>query len=168
MITPEIINECYTSSLRECFDLFPAEKWKHSPAGVDMTDHKGKYGMATAKGVVLINKAFLGTNSTIKLRNTMRHELAHLAVGLKQSHNKVFRCFEALFDALVPVPPNEIEAITNNISYKWQVIAHLVDGTQRDLGGAHMKTKLYAEYPYNGRSMSIGQIKVEQFEFVAN
>lgn len=168
MITPEIINECYTSSLRECFDLFPAEKWKHSPAGVDMTDHKGKYGMATAKGVVLINKAFLGTNSTIKLRNTMRHELAHLAVGLKQSHNKVFRRFEALFDALVPVPPNEIEAITNNISYKWQVIAHLVDGTQRDLGGAHMKTKLYAEYPYNGRSMSIGQIKVEQFEFVAN
>lgn len=166
MITLELIKKEYDLAIVDCSKLIPLSRWKIQPASLELTNHKGKYGMASASGVVFVNEAFIGTDSIVKLKNTLRHELAHLAVGLHHHHNKNFKRCESFFGALARVSESEIEAIEKNISFKWRVIAHMACGKVQDLGGVHRKTKIYSEYPENGKRFKINQALVSRFEFM--
>jgi len=167
MITLDTIHSEYQSALAECFDTFPKKRWPPPPEGLELTHHKTKYGIARSNGYIYISEAFVGTESINKLRNTIRHELAHLAAGLRHGHNSRFRKFEAMFNARRPVSRSELEAVHNNISYKWQLFAHLIDGRVIDIGKAHRKTKRFSQYPLNGRRMIVEDTLVKYFEFVA-
>ena len=165
MITIDKIENEYQTALQQCSALVPLTSWAHPPQSVGLTDHKTKYGMATHDGRVLISKAFLGTNAITKLRNTLRHELAHLAVGLRHGHNRVFKRCAILFNALQPVSKAELDAVHNNTTYKWKLIAHFFDGSSKDLGGVHRRSKRFSEYPRNGRQMLVEGELVAKFEF---
>jgi predicted SprT family Zn-dependent metalloprotease len=168
MITKEYIQEVYDGVLAEVTQILPLNQWKHQPMGLGFTDKKTKYGLATSDGLVLINMALIGTTATTKLDFVLRHEFAHLAVGLSKRHNRIFQRLEERFG----VDPyrdltEEVEQIRSRIYYKYTVLAHLENGEILDLGGVHRKTKRYTEYPKNARyHMSIAGIRVNRFELM--
>jgi len=77
--------------------------------------------LATTKGEVLINKAFIGTTSYNQLKTTLRHDIARLAVGIDHHHDNIFKVCLTVFDGYISIPEHEIKAIASYISFKWQV-----------------------------------------------
>ncbi|WP_286241232.1 hypothetical protein [Neptuniibacter halophilus] len=132
--------------MAECALEIPVSKWAHRFHDLQVVHMKAKYGEATATGIVRISSLFVGTSAWKKLEQTLRHEFAHLAVGTDQHHNSRFKQCQSRFRGDKPVPQSEIEEIASNNRYKWQVIAHLEDGTTFDVGGVHRKTKRYSAY----------------------
>ena len=167
LITFELIKNEFEQALKECGDRIPVDKWVHRPIGVELTAHKTKYGMATPEGMTLVSEFFIGTRAINKLCQTIRHELAHLAVGLKQQHNYKFKRCASFFGAMDSVDDSEVSQILDNIGFKWSLVAHMLDGSTKVLGGVHRKTKRYTEYPDNGLRLSIAGIDVVRFDFQA-
>lgn len=166
-ITEQFVKAEYDRVLADVCKVIPLHQWKHQPTGLDYTTHKSKYGAATPAGQVLINRAFVGTTAVNKLGFTLRHEFAHLAIGLQEHHNRRFRRVEACFGADVTRDLSAEEAqVIGAIDYKYTLIAHLVDGREVDLGGANRRTARYAAYPSNGRlNRSFRGVRVERFEY---
>lgn len=168
-ISAQCIEDEYQLAIHACAHHFPVEKWSVKPVQLKLTNCKTKYGIASIDGTVYINSAFIGTSAINKLRNTLRHELAHLAVGISHQHDAVFRKCERLFGADVKVSPEEIAEFEKNIPHKWLLLAHLVNGKSTVLGGAHRKHKKYAKYrPNIFRALTIDGIKVDRFEYLSN
>ncbi|MFL0810624.1 MAG: hypothetical protein K6L76_09435 [Agarilytica sp.] len=165
----DCIQREYQQALEDCDRVFPIKRWSHAPQQVKLTRHKTKYGMAMLSGDIYVSHAFIGTNAINKLRATIRHELAHLAVGLRHQHDKSFRQFEAAFGAKKKVRKEEMQEVHDNIPFKWQVIAHLDNGVVKDIGGAHRRSKRFKSYaPNKFNFMTVDGVKVERFEFVEN
>lgn len=167
-ITESIIAREFDNALSECNKVVTRLgcHWTQSPLKVELTT-KYVYGLAK-DGVVYISKAFIGTTAYTALRITLRHELAHFAVGVENGHNKLFkRCLSA-FNGDRDMPESEIKQIQNNVSYKWQVYAHLSNGERRHVSRVHRKTQRYSKYP--GSKGKVDQTLdghvVERYEFV--
>lgn len=168
IITKEHIEKEYLLAVAECTDIIPIDKWATYPSGVTLTKHKSKYGMACPAGYVYINQSFLNTTATNKLRATLRHELAHLAAGLKHHHNRLFQRFNHAFGGDKEVPQAEMDEIKNNIDYKWQLFAYLKNGEKVFIGNVHRKTKRYTDYDNSRRKMNYKGLPIERFEFKEN
>jgi hypothetical protein len=165
--TEQFVKSEYDRVLADVCRVIPLHRWKHQPTGLDFTTHKSKYGMATPAGQVLINRAFVGTTAVNKLDFTLRHEFAHLAIGLVEHHNRRFRRIEACFGADVTRDLTaEQSQVMGAIGNKYTLIAHLVDGREIDLGGANRRTARYINYPNEGRlNRSFRGVKIERFEY---
>ncbi|NRB79191.1 MAG: hypothetical protein HRU38_11050 [Saccharospirillaceae bacterium] len=165
-ITFEIIQSQYEQELAHCMRAYHVDSWQTKPQKVGFTNHKTKYGLAMTNADVLINKAFIGTKAYNQLKKTIRHELAHFAVGLKHCHDNVFKMCLMVFDGDISVPQHEIDEIESNISFKWQVYANLEDGNRVYIGGVHKKTKTYTDYNQSERkNRSYKGVKVNTFDF---
>ncbi len=168
MITLETIEDEYQKALDECGGVIPFDKWSIRAKAIKLTRHKTKYGIATSRGEVFVSQAFINTTAINKLRNTLRHELAHLAVGLAHGHNRIFKQCARDFGAMNAVDPAEIQAMDKAIGYKWQLLAHLVNGHTVDMGRVHRRHKKYAAYiPRRRVFMTIKDVVVQRFEYVA-
>lgn len=168
-ITKAMIANEFNQVLDACFGILDESKWRIKPQGLGYTEHKTKYGMATPSGMVLIGTHFVGTTAVNKLKNTIIHELAHLAVGLENNHNRRFKLMEKRFGGSGGVDESDYLEIAGNIKYKYNVIAHLANGVAFDVGGMHRKTKKYSQYmPTDRNFMSIDSVRVERFEYQLN
>lgn len=171
MIDRQLVQELYQIILNEVSSIRPLNTWAVQPTGVEFTKHKAKFGLATPEGKVLISEYFLGTDAIDKLKNTFRHEFAHHCCGLKNNHNKIFRRVEYLFGVTAEgEAKSEKQKITDTISHKYTVNAHLVNGAIVCCGGVHRKTKTYSEYdkkktPMHDRASGV---LIERFEFIVN
>ncbi len=164
----DVICDEYTIALDHCRDELPECEWAIRPSGLELTRHKTKFGMASSRGVVYINSGFIGTPAITKLRNTLRHELAHLAVGLAEGHNAIFKHCACMFGVSKDVPKSEIQAFEQSVGYKWQLIAHLVDGRTVEMGRVHRRHKKYTAYTHKRwRYMVIKDTAVQRFEYLA-
>lgn len=143
ILTQSNIQTEFTSLVAECFKLIPKEKWKHQVNEViGFTTHKTKYGWAFTDGRVEVNVKFLGTSAINALRHTIRHELAHLAVGLGEHHNNRFKRVADYFGCELE-RPEDARLVENSISFKYSVFAHVKGGQRLFVGQCHRKTKLY-------------------------
>lgn len=168
MMTFEMIEDEYRQALEHCCRVKPLQQWSVQPTRIALTRHKTKYGIATSRGEVFVSQAFISTGAINKLRSTLRHELAHLAVGLVHGHNSVFKQCASAFGANDKVEPAEIQALDKAIGYKWLLRAHLVDGQTVDMGRVHRRHKKYAFYtPRRRVFMTIKDVVVQRFEYVA-
>jgi len=169
MITKEYIENLYAEVLRELSEKHPVELWKVEPSGLKFTDEKTKFGMARFDGVIFINTAFIGTEAKAKLNNTMRHEFAHLAAGLNNNHNKVFKRFARFFGCNPDIDlSEEIRQVIGKIDYKYMLVAHTSDGGRHEIGGAHRKSKKYANFGKALRerySYEVNGLKVVRFVY---
>ena len=118
MITEDYVRERYHAILSDLTaNILPISQWAKKPKNIGFTTHKTKYGLATFKGEVLINRNFIGTTAKRKLDHTIRHELAHFAVGFKHHHNKVFKRCEVMFgnDPDLDLSDEQINSIEKTI-----------------------------------------------------
>ena len=168
MIDSEHINNAYQSSLKHVSDLVPVSQWVVKPVNWLLTDHKTKYGMADVHGQVHINQAFIGSEATDLLNSTIRHELAHLCVGLEQGHNRRFKTAERLFQAdFKAVPAAQIKQFHERIGHTWALYACFTDRPKVLLKKVHRKHRKYTEYrPGMFRYLMYKGQKISGFEYV--
>lgn len=166
MITNQIIQSTYDECLAIAIIKFPIKSWKEQPIGVGLTTHKVKYGLATAKGEVLLNPSFIGTPAFNKLKETIFHELAHFIVGRSKNHTAPFKRALSYISNDKHVPEAEYQMVKDNNGYKYRLLGFTEKHTY-NLGGAFKRTKKYFDYdPLSKITMSIKGDKFLRFEYV--
>lgn len=167
LITPQFVIDLFSELLNQAMDL--PGSWSVTPKTVTITARKGTFGEAASDGTVMINPGFIGTTAHNKLRQTILHELAHLKVGLKQSHNKYWQHTARMLGMSFDSFEDEEQMVMAKIAYKYTVIAHLVNGQSQNLGQVHRKTARWANYP-NGKTRDRTKegVEVLRYEFIEN
>ena len=161
------IQQQYQAILAELQAVEPIKNWRVQPQALHATKHKTKYGMADRDGVVYINQAFVGTSANKLLNATIRHELAHLCVGLQQGHNSTFKAkalqFKANFGKHLKLESSQIH---DSIGYKYQLYATLADGDEIPFRRVHRKHAKYSSYRAGRfRYLTIKGMKVMSFRY---
>ena len=159
------IEKKYNEILVELNALQPISHWKIRPQKLKATKHKTKYGMADNNGVVFINQAFVNSSAVELLAATIRHELAHLCVGLQHGHNQVFKAkakqFQSHFGKHLKPQTDEIH---QNIGHKYLLYATFEDHQEIYLRRVHRKHRKYTHYkPSLFKFLTIKGRKVVQF-----
>jgi len=174
MIDWDFIQAKYREILTELKLLNGDSHWHIAAKKITITSHKTKYGMADINGTVHINQAFIGSTAYQLLEATIRHELAHLAVGIQHGHDKFFRAKAQLFKAqfgrhLKP----DIQQIHTAIGYKYQLYATVLDGDNKNpieilFRRVHRKHSKYLNYkPSRFHYLTIQGKKVLRFRYQA-
>lgn len=164
------IESNYLSLLDELSQLVPLKNWHIRPAGIGLTKHKTKYGIAYSDGRIEVSCHFIGTTARAKLAQTLRHEFAHLAVGVHHGHNGVFRRCERLFGARPTAQTKDEEPqLHQAIGYKYRLLATLEDGREIDVGGYHRRSRNYLDYPCKKRGYCyrVKGLKVTAFRYLS-
>ncbi|MCB1583284.1 MAG: hypothetical protein R3E90_11820 [Marinicella sp.] len=145
----------------------PLYKWSISPKGILKTTHKTKYGMADRQGNVHINQAFINTTSYELLEATIRHEFAHLCVGLQHGHDAVFKAKAQQFEAhFRSINKSQHQQISNNIGHKYELYASFKDGEELLLKKVQRKHKKYTQYkPTVFHYLTINGKKIVAFNY---
>ena len=167
LIDWKYIEQQYQAILAELLTVEPIKKWSVYPQSLQVTKHKTKYGMADKDGVVYINQAFVGTAAHNLLNATIRHELAHLCVGLQQGHNLIFKAQAQQFKAQFgkQLKP-EYEAVHDSIGFKYLLYATLANGDEILFRRVHRKHVKYSQYKVGRfRYLTIKGIKVTAFRY---
>ncbi|MEZ9709395.1 hypothetical protein AB4254_12005 [Vibrio breoganii] len=171
-ITIESANHIYTERLKAISTKYPNLKFKVDPKStLETHTRKMALGLAQPSGDITMHAKLIGTEYHELLKRTISHELAHLAVGLEQNHNRKFKLALDAFthDIDHSLADKQLDEFTGHLSYKWSVYANLEDGTRHFVGGVHRKTKKYADYPKDGKlNMSLDGTKVTSFDFEEN
>ncbi|MFC3193824.1 hypothetical protein ACFODZ_06190 [Marinicella sediminis] len=169
MIDWNYIQQRHAACLTETTQLIALPQWVVQPQEVIPTRHKTKYGMADVHGRVHINQAFVGSSAEQLLEATIRHELAHLCVGLEQGHNARFRHMAQLFKAgFHQVSRREKIELHQLIGYKYALYACLVNQQRVCLKKVHRKHRKYTHYkPTLFRYLSFQGVKISHFEYSA-
>ena len=168
MIDHDHINETYWCCLKQVSALVPVTQWVVQPDSWLLTDHKTKYGMADVHGRVHINQAFIGSVAIDLLDSTIRHELAHLCVGLEQGHNRRFKAVERLFEAnFRQVPAVQIKHLHERIGHTWALYACFADRPKVLLKKVHRKHRKYTHYrPGMFRYLMYKGQKISSFQYI--
>ncbi len=161
------IQQEYQLILDELILSDPLKNWQVPPQALQATNHKTKYGMADRDGVVYINQAFIGTASTELLNVTIRHEFAHLCVGLQHGHDVIFKAkareFKADFGKHLKL---ESEQVHESIGYKYLLFAKLENGDEILFRKVHRKNAKYLRYKAGRfRYLTIKGVKVMSFRY---
>ncbi len=161
------IEEKYQEILKELVDYQPVDSWQIKPLRLQATQHKTKYGMADINGVVYINSAFVNSSAETLLDATIRHELAHLCVGLEVGHGPVFKQkakeFNSFFGRHLK---SESAEINRNIGFKYNLYATLSDGQEVLLRKVHRKHRKYTQYkPSMIKYLTLKGQKIKQFTY---
>ncbi|HAR55556.1 MAG TPA: hypothetical protein DCR58_02085 [Idiomarina baltica] len=156
-------NECIAHAKR----CYPCATWRVIPRSIVVsTSIKSKYATVNADGEVRVNRAFIGTQSIDKLKETVLHEIAHCIVGLENGHNRYFREVFSALASHINVRDDEVEDIKSNNGYPLRLVAYTKDEAL-DLGGAFRRAKKYMEYaPTDSRFLSVRGVKVERFAYL--
>ncbi len=164
------ISHTYADILSELMQLTPVAQWRIKPQKLQLTTHKTKYGMADIQGVVYINQAFIGSTAYQLLAATIRHELAHLCIGLEHGHDRFFKIkakeFKADFGRHLQA---EIDQVHAAIGYKYLLYATMEDQQELLFRRVHRKHAKYLNYkPSRFRYLTIKGNKVMAFRYQEN
>jgi hypothetical protein len=169
LINETTIEDDYRRIRQELFTLISPDCWDITPHKWCLTTAKTKYGLADSKGVIHINHRFIGTPYQSLMEAVLRHEFAHLCVGLAQGHNKHFKhcehLFKAKFDGHVIL---QAQAFGQLINYKYQLVAVLANGQIIKLKKTHRKHRKYTGYQYKFyRALYYHQQAIKKFKYIS-
>ncbi|TDR22434.1 hypothetical protein [Marinicella litoralis] len=153
--------------------LCPLDQWSIQPLKLSATQHKTKYGMADVNGVIYINQAFVGTSAVALLDATIRHELAHLCVGLQHGHDSCFKAiakkFGANFGRHLKQETAQVHVVIGHKYLLFATIENKALNTTTEIlfRRVHRKHAKYLDYkPGRFRYLTIKGQKVLNFRYV--
>lgn len=166
-ITIEYIFQRIHTLHQEVMQIIPEHKWDVPLTNVGMTNRKRAAGLASNKGDILINHIFVGTNLFDKLDDTIRHELAHLAAGVKHKHNHVWKRIAHAFGCDIHKTEHSEanEILTSKIQHKYWLIAITDTGERITIKSADRKAKRYTHHNPNVSRLTVDGKKIASFEY---
>lgn len=163
------INHLFHHILSTLYHIQPADQWSVTPKNWCLTTAKTKYGMVDHQGIIHINQNFLATGFWDLLEAVLRHEFAHLCVGLSQGHNRRFKQCEKLFKGYFNADARrQATAYGSRIHYNYRLMAELVDGQCLEIKKTHRKHHKYTNYPHQNRvTYFYQQQRIKRFYYVS-
>jgi hypothetical protein len=129
--------------------LYP--DWAHPFAGLQMNRARRSYGQAHRDGRIVISKVFLGTGALADLEDTVRHEIAHLIVGIDERHGprwrRVARRLGAVPRASGRSQAEDLGRRMDNAPYT--LVAVLESGEECEIKTVFRRSRRYLEYRLN-------------------
>ena len=159
-ITKEYIMELYYNILDELIDQYEYDEWDTVPAYLEIKKIQ-PLGTADSKGVITISSNFIGTKEFDELQDTIRHELAHLYIGLHEGHNRWWKATARKFGA----KPKSCQAVSLEMKkniYKYFLIAEMPDGELIPIRPGNNRMKKYTS---RTQTFSVRGVKVKQFHY---
>jgi hypothetical protein len=122
--------------------------WAHPFSGLDYSRARRHYGQARADGRLFISEVFLGTSALDDLEDTVRHELAHLIVGIRLGHGAQWQRVARALGARSRATGNaRCEELNRRMTdAPWTLVAVLDDGSEREVKTAFRRSRRYLDY----------------------
>ncbi|MEM7692269.1 MAG: SprT-like domain-containing protein [Pseudomonadota bacterium] len=169
-LSKEDIQQLATIEYERARELFPS--WQHPYSHIELTRSKRCFGQAHVDGRILLSQSFLGTTAVEDLRDTLRHEFAHLIVGIDQKHNAHWRCAAASLGATPKACGNaRSEELNQRMSNApFTLVAIMQSGEEKELRQVHRRSRRYQDYRYSpfGQRYHIDGEWVEHFRYDSN
>lgn len=162
MITEKHIRSRYNEITNECIDKLSIERWVIMPTCFTISDRK-VLGTANSFGEVSVSRAYIGSVDYDGLDDTLRHELAHLAAGIKAKHGIEWKRMAVLFGATPSSRGKSTQCVTDSL-YKYYLVAHMEDGNVLPIKPANRKLKKYTGYRWG---CSIRNVDIKRFQYVS-
>jgi hypothetical protein len=165
MISTVVLRE-----LDRALDLHP--RWAHPFAGLVFSRARRSYGRAHRDGRIAISTLFLGTSALDDLEDTVRHEFAHLIVGIDEQHGMAWR---RVAKALGAVPRatgcSRCEVLEGRMQQApFTLVAVMASGRELAVKPAFRRSKQYTQYrsSFFGRRYYIEGELVTRFVYSSN
>ena len=148
-LTELMIQTVVLRELDHAMALF--EAWAHTFAGLELSRRtRRSYGQAHSDGRLVLSAQFLGTSALADLEDTVRHELAHLIVGIGHRHGPVWK---AVAKKLGATPRATGRAGDPSLQARmadapYTLIAVLQNGRKREIKTVFRRSRRYQEYRY--------------------
>lgn len=91
IITREFIVATVDKEVERAQRIFLGRPWAHYFSRVEIKPLARAFGRASIYGVITINEHYVGTSDVDGLVDTIRHEIAHLHIGIRHGHGKPFK-----------------------------------------------------------------------------
>jgi hypothetical protein len=145
--------------------MFP--DWVHPFAGLELNRARRSFGQAHRNGRLVISRVFLGTRALEDLEDTVRHEIAHLIVGIDERHGRRWR---AVARRLGAQPRASGRSRAEDLGRRmddapYTLVAVLESGAVHDLKPAYRRSRSYLDYRagHGGREYRFRGERVSRF-----
>lgn len=135
--------------LRRAQSLFP--NWVHTFTALEFNNSRRAFGQAHQDGRVVLSSSFVGTRANEDLIDTVRHEFAHLIVGIRQKHNVRWRMAAASLGAQAKATGrSKAEDLHERMSdAPFTLIAVMLNGEERVMKRVFRRSGRYLDYRYD-------------------
>lgn len=146
-------------------------EWAHPFAGLEISRRmRRSFGQAHADGRLRISAQFLGTPALADLEDTVRHEFAHLVVGVREKHGPAWR---RVARDLGAIPRATGRSRCDHLQGRmadgpFTLVAVMQSGEERVLRRVFRRSPRYRNYRFDrgGQRYRIGNEWVERFRYI--
>lgn len=169
-ITEDSIRELLEQELSRARRLYPA--WAHPFSGFRLNRARRSYGHAHRDGSLVVSRQFLGTTAVDDLRDTIRHEFAHLIAGIDKRHGARWKQVAVALGAAPKASGrsqcDDLHARMNTAPFT--LVAVMSSGEERVLKPAFRRSKRYQDYELGkgGRRYRVGHDWILRFRYDPN
>lgn len=148
MLDETIIGVIVLREVDRALSLYP--QWVHPFSGLTFNRAHRCYGQAHRDGRIVISRVFVGTGALDDLEDTVRHELAHLIIGIDKRHGPEWRRVARRLGA---IPRARGRAVSSDLASRmddapYTLIAVLESGEERELKTVFRRSRRYLDYRY--------------------
>lgn len=168
-LTQAMIQVVVLRELDRALVLFP--NWVHPFAGLEISPRmRRSYGQAHADGRLRISAQFVGTTALADLEDTVRHELAHLIVGVGEKHGRAWKQVATALGATPRATGRSTNADLHGrmADGPFTLVAELLSGEERVIRRVHRRSRRYRDYRYGqaGQRYRLAGEWVRRFHYI--
>lgn len=145
-LTQTLISAVLLRELDRALDVYP--NWKHPFAGLEFSRAKRMFGQAHRDGRIVLSRQFIGTTALADLEDTIRHELAHLIVGIAEKHGQRWKAVAASLGARPRATGKsqgaDLQARMSDAPLT--LLAVMQSGEEREMKSAFRRSRRYLDY----------------------
>ena len=123
-------------------------RWAHPFRKLAFSHARRVLGQAHSDGTMKLSRVFIGTTAHEDLVDTIRHEIAHLVVGLRAGHGAAWRRAAAALGAIprAGARAGDPELLARMDDAPWDLVAELADGSEVVLRASYRRARQYRDY----------------------
>jgi len=166
ILNKQLIQEMYAVELHCAQKVFPLQTWGHTAPHLSFFTSKTTFGQAHSSGKLEISTVYIGTTNYTDLRDTIRHELAHLIAGIRQGHNSNWKRIISHLGGKPERLSTPTGKLASNMKRKWRLHGTTVDGATVAFHTSHTKQSKYLSYtPTEHRQYKHNGVVIAKFTY---
>jgi hypothetical protein len=146
LITQTLLEELVLHEHARAVALYP--QWRHPYGGLRMNRARRSYGQAHRDGTLVLSRIFLGTPAFADLEDTVRHEFAHLIVGIDHKHGPAWKQVASALGATPRATGRSRDAALAERMHgaRFTLVAIMESGEARPLRRVYRRSRRLSDY----------------------
>lgn len=170
LLSEQRIAELVTGEYQRALAMYA--RWVHPYAGFAFNRARRSYGQAHRDGRLMLSRTFIDTAAHEDLLDTIRHEFAHLIVGIEQRHNARWKTVAASLGALPRASGKSRDPVLGKKMNEapFTLVAELRSGEIRVMRQSFRRSRRYMDYRFGlrGQRYHINGDMIERFRYLDN